>query len=342
MTFCVKCGAENVETVDGLCLQCFLNGRKLITMPHHVDLMRCANCEEYSIGDQWVKMSENEAVDEIALTTVMIIPEGRIVSVGTMVEKQEEKTFVVHVQADVDVSGVIASDEDSTIVRLKNTVCKRCSRQLGSYYEAIMQIRTGEKTLDDDLRDEVVRWVRDTVELQSKKNRSLFITKVQEVPGGVDIYLSSISLGKTLTRDLSEMYGAEVKESESLVGVSSDGQEVYRVTFLIRLPLYHVGDVILFKDKPYRLNSVNKNGGKMTDLNTFRETSIKKFELQTVKVLFKAKEVKEATVVSSSPKEIQVLHPTSYLTKDVRIPEGAEIGETVKVVDIDDELFYVP
>ena len=281
-------------------------------------------------------------MEDIALTSLSVIPEGRVVSVGVMTDKQEDKTFVVHVQADVDVSGVIATDEDSVIVRLKNTVCKRCSRQRGSYYESIMQVRTGEKTLDDDLRDEVVRYVTTSVETQSKTNRSLFISKVQEVPGGVDIYLSSISLGKTLTRDLSESYGAEVKESSSLVGVSSDGQEVYRVTFLLRLPMYHVGDVILFKDRPYKLTAVNKNGGKMVDLYNFRETSIKKFELLTIKILFKAKDIREATVVSSSPKEIQVLHPTTYVTKDVRIPDDVEVGETVGVVDYEDDLLFVP
>ena len=132
------------------------------------------------------------------------------------------------------------------------------------------------------------------------------------------------------------------KESSSLVGVSSDGQEVYRVTFLLRLPMYHVGDILLFNDRPYKLLAVNKNGGKMVDLYDFRETSIKKFELLTVKVLFKEKDVKEATVVSSSPKEIQVLHPTSFITKDVRIPEDAEIGETVRVVEIEEDLLYVP
>ena len=340
--FCVKCGEEDVETVNGLCLKCFLDGRKLISMPHHVDLMRCANCEEFSIDDQWVRKDLDQAVEDIALTSLSVIPEGRVVSVGVMTDKQEDKTFVVHVQADVDVSGVIATDEDSVIVRLKNTVCKRCSRQLGSYYESIMQVRTGEKTLDDDLRDEVVRYVTTSVETQSKTNRSLFISKVQEVPGGVDIYLSSISLGKTLTRDLSESYGAEVKESSSLVGVSSDGQEVYRVTFLLRLPMYHVGDVILFKDRPYKLTAVNKNGGKMVDLYNFRETSIKKFELLTIKILFKAKDIREATVVSSSPKEIQVLHPTTYVTKDVRIPDDVEVGETVGVVDYEDDLLFVP
>ena len=340
--FCVKCGAEGVETVDGLCLECFLDGRKLISMPHHVDLMRCANCGEYAFGDQWLKKDEKDAVEDTALDSVGVIPEGRIVSVGTFIEKQEEKTFVVHVQADVDVGGMVTSDEDSTIVRLKNTVCKRCSRQLGSYYESIIQVRSGTKELEDDIRDEIVRRVRDTVEMQSKTNRSLFISKVQEVPGGVDIYLSSTSLGKSLTRELSDAYAAEVKESASLMGVSSDGQEIYRVTFLLRLPAYHAGDVVLFRDRPCKLVSLSRGGGKVMDLRDFRETSVKRFELPSMKVLCRANETREATVVSISEGEIQILHPSNYSTCDVRVPADADIGDTVKVIETEDELLFVP
>lgn len=340
--FCVKCGAENTETINGLCLDCFLNGRKLISMPHHVDLFRCANCEEFSIRDNWVKRTQDEAITQVALNTLAIIPEAKLVSVGTMIETQEDKTFVVHVQADLEIGGEMVTDESSVIVRLKNAVCKRCSRQLGSYYEAILQIRSGEKNLSDELRDEVVRWITASVESQSKTNRQLFITKVQQVPGGVDIYISSISLGKALTRELSDIYGAEIKESSSLVGVSSDGQEVYRVTFLIRMPAYHVGDIILYNERPYKLNSVGKTGGKAIDIATFRETSIKRSELMEVKIIAKASELPEVTVVSRSESEIQVLHPRNYSTLDVRIPKGADIGDTVKVVEIEEELFFVP
>lgn len=340
--FCVKCGKEDVETIDGLCRECYLEGRKFISLPHHVDLMRCTSCEEYFLNDQWLRRTEDEAVEGAALGSLTAMPDARAISVGTMVEKQEDRTFLVHVQADIDVLGHTVTDEDSTIVRLKNTVCKKCSRQLGSYYEAIVQIRSGGKSLSNELRDEVVCWITSYVENQSRTNRFLFITKMQEVQGGVDIYLSSISLGKTLERELSEMYGADTKESASLVGVSNDGQEVHRVTFLIRLPLYHIGDIIQFGEGPFLLTALNKNGGKMTDLRTFRKTSIKKFELLTVKVMVKAKDVKDAIVVSKSQKEIQVLHPRNYFTVDLAIPGDAEIGDSARVADIDGELFFVP
>ncbi len=342
MSFCVKCGEEGVETVDGLCIRCFLDGRKLVVMPHHVDLIRCANCNEFMVADQWVRKNQDDAIIDIALSTAKLIPEARLISVGPMVERQDERTFVVHAQFDLDVGGIRVSDESSVIVRLKNGVCKRCSRQLGSYYESILQLRSGDMNLPVVLWDEVVRWVSRTVDDYAKNNRDLFITKIQKAIGGIDFYLSSTSMGKSLTKDLADRYGAEVKESSSLVGQTSDGQEMYRVTFLVRLPAYHVGDILHYNDKPYKLISVNKSGGRIMDLSTFRDMPIKRSELSDIRIMFKGSELSDAVVVSRSGDEIQVLHPRTYSTVDLRIPKGAEIGESVKVIEVEEELLFVP
>ncbi|MFA6710358.1 MAG: NMD3-related protein [Candidatus Methanomethylophilaceae archaeon] len=340
--FCVNCGIEGEETIDGLCLECFLKGKKLIRLPHHIDLFRCTNCEEYSVKDGWVQKDLNEAIEDAALTGLSAISEAKVVSVATMSERQDDKTFVVRVEADLDIGGRLITDNDSTIIRLKNTVCKRCSRQLGNYYEAIMQIRSGSKDLDDGLRDEIVRYVRNSVETQAKNNRHLFIGKVVEVAGGVDIYISSISMGRSLTKEISDLYGAESKESFSQAGTSSDGQDINRLTFLIRFPDYHTGDVVLFDKRPYKLTSLNKAGGKLLDLATFRETSVRKSDLSSLKVLAKKDQLLQAIVVSTSENEIQVMHPSNFSTIDLRIPEGAEISETVTVVGVEEEIFYVP
>ena len=225
---------------------------------------------------------------------------------------------------------------------MKNTVCKKCSRQLGNYYEATLQIRSGDKGLTDELRDETVRRVRDSVELQSKTNRGLFITKVQEVRGGVDIQLSSTSLARSLTKDLIEAYGAESQESASLVGQTSDGLDMYRLTFLVRLPSYHIGDILEMNGKPHLLSGLNKTGGRLTSLNDFRDTSARKNEIQAMKILAKVSDRKDAIVLTSTSTEVQVMHPTNYSTIDLRIPQDAEIGETVQVVQIEDVLYYVP
>jgi nonsense-mediated mRNA decay protein 3 len=332
---------EIEQTINGLCTECFLDGRKLVSLPHHVDVKVCANCGDVGYGEVWVTKPVPEAIDDAAAGSLEIIKEARAVSLEVSSMEQEPYTFFVTVDAALDINGVAAEDSAFTLVRLKNTVCKRCSRQLGNYYEAILQIRAPKDTPQRILREAQNR-VENLVDTQSVTNRQLFITKAEEVQGGIDIYLSSISLGKAATKDLSDTFCAETKEAAKLVGLTEEGQEMYRVTYLVRLPDFHAGDIILFEGRYFKLNRVSGNGAKVVDLMNFRERAIKRSDLPTLKVYARAGDLREAVVVNRGKGEVQVLDPSNYSTVDMNIPEDAEIGETVRVVEIDDALYYVP
>lgn len=342
--FCVKCGIDCDLQIDGLCMECFLNGRDLMHLPHHIDLQRCTNCEEFNINDRWITMSEADAVQEIVYSHIGVIPEASVASVATRATPQDGRTYEIEVEADLDVRGFAVEAGGRTLVRIKNNVCKRCSRQLGNYYEATMQIRSGGRNLPDDMRDEVVRRVRDSVELQSKSNRQLFITRVQQVQGGVDIMLSSISLARSLAKDLVDSYGAESKESASLVGMTSDGVDMYRMTYLVRLPAYHVGDVLEHRGAPCKLVALNKTGGRLVSLVDFREATVRRGEVQDMRILVKERDLKEALILSRSANEVQVMHPTNYSAVDLRIPQDADAieGGEARIAQIDDDIYYYP
>lgn len=342
MNFCVKCGAECEESIDGLCIDCWLAGRKLIDLPHHVDLHVCTNCHEYDIAGRWVRKDPDIAIQDAAVDSLMAVKGADVVGVSTTMEEQDPRTYVVGVHAECDVMGYPSEGEASTIVRIKNTVCRRCSRQLGSYYEAILQIRTASGKLSDEMKEATLAMTENSVARQAANNRQLFITKMELVAGGVDVYLSSIALGKSLARELAEAFCAETKESPKLVGQTTDGQDMYRLTYLVRLPDYKVGDVVVFQGKHCKLTRVNGNGGRLTDLRDFRDRAVRRADMVDVKLYERSSDLREATVVSTSGSEIQVLSPSNYSTVDLRVPEGAEIGETVKVVTIDDALYYVP
>ena len=342
MSFCVKCGRDCTESLNGLCIDCWLDGRKLTHLPHHVDLDVCTNCGEFSIGNRWVAKTWDQAATDAAVDALGVLPDAKVVAVETYCENQDPYVFVVTVNCECDVLGYAAEDQSSTIVRIKNTVCTRCSRKLGSYYEAILQIRTGAKELTPEMREEVLARVEGSVLRQAAHNRSLFITKMELVTGGVDVYLSSMSLGKNLTRELSDIYCAETKESPKLVGQTSDGQDMYRITYLVRLPAYHVGDVVIHNGRHCKLLKVSGSGGKVMDLMDFRETSVRKTEMPDLRVYEAAGDLREATVINRSDGEIQVMHPDNYSTVDLRVPEGFEAGETVRIVSVDDVLYIVP
>ena len=342
MNFCVKCGEECEESIDGLCISCWLDGRRLVDLPHHVDLHVCANCGEYDYGGRWVRRDPMVAIQDAAADAVMIVKGADVTSISTSVEEQDPRTFVVTVHAGCDVMGYPADGEASTIVRVKNTVCRRCSRQLGSYYEAILQIRSASGKLEDAMREEALAMTENSVARQAATNRQLFITKMELVPGGVDVYLSSISLGKAITKELGDAFCAETKESPKLVGQTTDGQDMYRLTYLVRLPDFKVGDVVTFQGGYYLLSRLNGTGGKIVNLADFRERSVRRSDMTSVKLYERSEDLREATVVSTSGSEIQVLDPSNYSTVDLRVPEGVEIGDSVRVVSIDDVLYMVP
>ncbi len=343
MNFCVRCGKDCETTIDGLCTECFLDGRRIIRLPHHVDMEVCANCGEIRQRDSWVRKDIRIAAEDAAAASILAIPEARVISVGTRSVQQDPSNYAVTVDVIADISGFESSAEDITTVRVKNTVCKKCSRQLGSYYESILQLRTGGKDdMPAGLKKEVAYRVERTVGEQSRTNRQLFISKIGEVQGGVDIYLSSIALGRQISKEMGDYYGAETKESASLVGVNATGEEVYRVTYMVRIPEYHLGDAIEFEGRMYKLSSLSKTGGRATDLLTFRERTIRRSDLLSVRILVKYEDISDAPVVSVGNGEIQVLDPRNYRTVDLRVPEGTEPGETVPVADIDGVLYYMP
>lgn len=342
MRFCVKCGKDCNDIINGLCIDCFLEGRQLVTVPHHVDLQVCTNCGEYRLRDEWLPMDKMKIIEDIAIEQLSIIREARVIEVGAAVEEQDPSNYLVHMQALLDVSDVQVEAEATVIVRIKNTVCKRCSRVLGSYYESILQIRTCCKDLPSDLKDEVLARIENYVDFQAKTNRDIFISKMELVTGGVDVYLSSIQLGKALAKTLVDSYSAETKEASKLVGQTRDGQEMYRLTYLVRLPDFHVGDVVSYDKRNYLLSKVSNAGGRITDLSTFKDRSIKRIEMNDLKVLIKAKDLTEANVISRSGREIQILNPRTFETTDMVIPEGSWAGETVKVADIEGTLYYIP
>ena len=339
--FCVKCGKEE-ETFNGLCIDCFLDGKQLITLPVHIDLERCANCEEFRINGQWVKETTATAAEDAAIPKISAIDGLRIIDVGATAEELDERNF--HVTADVngELCGRVVTATADAVVRMKNNVCRKCSRQLGNYYEATLQIRSGSKELSDLLRDETVRYVRDRIENISSMNRQIFLTKVEEVQGGVDMLLSSISLAKSLAKELSDTYGAETKESSKLVGKTTDGSDMYRMTYLVRMPEYHLNDVVIFEENVYKLSGITKGGGKLTRLGDFHVSSIRRSQMADIKVHTPNDRLMEATVISRSAGEVQILHPINYSTVDIRIPGDADTGDSVKVADIDGTLFFVP
>ncbi len=340
--FCVECGVSTDHTVNGLCMDCFLRDRTLVTLPDHVDLFVCTSCGQFLWRGEYQSMSPEKAISLAAKTALTTIKEAKPVRCDTDIAPRDEYNYSVTLRCKLAISDFETDALAFTIVRVKNTVCKICSRRTGNYYESILQVRTSAKEIPPELMDEVLARVEKLVDDAGLTNPNAFITKMELVPGGVDVYLSMIALGREICKTLSDQYCAETDDSSKLVGQTRDGIDMYRVSYLVRLPEFHVGDIVRYGKKYYLLTRVSSAGGKIKSLNNFSDMTIRRPNMPELKVYAKSSELEVADVISRSDGEIQVLDPRDYSTKELLVPKNAVIGDTVNMVRIEDVLYYVP
>jgi nonsense-mediated mRNA decay protein 3 len=339
--FCVRCGREG-STYESLCVECFLENTRFTSISDHVDLLTCYHCREYQIKNRWKRISLDEAIREVAVDAIVVRRGSEIVHSRLEVAEADPRNFHVRMFLDIEHGNLKVKEELHTIVRLKNTVCPRCSKIMGNYYESIIQIRGRERKLSEGQKERIYAALRKRVDEAQDENREMFISKLEEVPGGFDAYLSSISLAKSISKELGDRFGGEVKESSTLV-TQKDGKDVYRVTYLVRLPSYLRGEVVSFKGTPHLVISIASNTTKLLNLKTNEPINMPNAELYEVRVIAHKDEILDAVVLSETAKELQIMHPMNFSTIEVRKPQGFKHdGDTVKVIIYEEETYLVP
>jgi len=126
-------------------------------------------------------------------------------------------------------------DSAQVIVAVKPTTCAVCSLMHAGHYEAILQVR-GEKKIPADKLDKIRRALMSYADKMMKDDRKIFISKIEEKPEGLDFYLSSISLARSMAYILKNNFKAKVIETAKLIGQDRGGKQKFRVSVLARLP----------------------------------------------------------------------------------------------------------
>jgi nonsense-mediated mRNA decay protein 3 len=340
--FCVECGKEGA-TYESLCAQCFLSRNRFTEIAEHIDLTRCAHCLEFIIDGKWRPFgSVEDAAADIAVRSVKVRSGSIIKSVEVVVNPLDRSNFEVSMEMTLQMEDLVKTENLVTIVRVKGASCPKCSKIKGSYFESILQVRCRDRSLDRGDKERILEQIEDMVERAAFENRDLFISKIEELHGGFDVYLSSNNLGRSLSKELAAEYGAETKESSSLVG-KKDGKDVYRITFLVRLPAYQLHDIISLDGKLHLVEGISSTNTRLRKLSDHQHVTIQNRDLENVRVKGRESNIMEAVIVSESAGEIQVMHPITYGTVELRKPMDFEVkGDAVKVFSLDGELFLIP
>ncbi len=340
--FCVECGKEDPIFRDGTCINCYLKTHKFSEGPSIIDLTVCVNCDSYKFKNTWTADLFDDILRRTIRNTFDISKELKNVEITTECKKKQET-----VDCKLIISGFLddmeVSEEHNVTIRIKRAVCDVCSRQSGGYYEAIVQIRPDRTKLSREEIDDLGSTVRNLVEqIRSNGNRTLFITDEDEKHGGLDFFLSDKNSAQVIAKKIQDQYGGEIKQSSKNAGMK-DSKQIYRMTYLIRLPAYRKDDFISYKKSFYLVLSIHSNRVRMISLDKWDEVAVDIKELEKTKIMGGKNLIKEMIFVSQSKKEVQLMNPGNYKTFELKKPKEIHYKSTmVPTVKIDDDVFLLP
>jgi len=302
----------------------------------------CPRCSSYKYKNTWVQESFDDILKRYIKEAFTVNPELKHVEIQTQCKEQERILACM-----VFISGSL---EDQTIteqhpltVRIRHNTCEICSREAGGYYEAILQIRAEQRTFTNT----ELKTLRSAVEtmvgqFQESGKRGLFITDINEKREGLDFFLSEKGTALSIAKKIQEQFGGNFKKSASSAGMK-DSRQVYRMTYLVRIPAYRKGDFFLFDNSFFSIVSLHTNKVRALELSTWTEKVIDGKDIQPSRIYGGKELIREMIVVSQSKNEIQLMNPKTYTTVEIRKPKTASVDTPmVKTVKLDGYLFLVP
>ena len=340
--FCVECGKEKEIYKNGECIECYVKSHSFTEAPEIIHLPICTNCGSFKYKNTWTDQLLNEVIIRIVKSTFKIKKELKKIDINPVCkETQKGYDCVVYISGFIDKTEV--TEKHNLEVRLKKTVCDVCSKRFGGYHEAIIQIRTNDRKLSNEEKENIIQNViNQTQNMQSKGNRSLFITDIKKEHGGITFFISDNQAAETILKKIEGEYGGNTKKSSKNVGMK-DSKQIYRMTYLLRLPNYKKDDYIKFENNYYKINSVNSNNVKLLNLSNWEEESVSPKKLESIKTLADKEKIKEMIIVSQTKDEIQLMDTETYNTIQIKKPKKIELKyDKINVINIKNQFFLIP
>ncbi|MGQ4556492.1 NMD3-related protein [Halobellus sp. GM3] len=350
--FCPRCGdpvPERAEPLPGaprerdavLCDDCYFEDFDLVDAPERLEVRVCSQCGAVYEGNRWVDVGARDYTDvavEQVTEALGVHLNAENVRWGVEPEQVDENTIRMHCTFGGVVRDTYREERVTVPVHISKQTCQRCGRIAGGYYASIVQIRADERNPTPEEEQRAVEIAESYVaKREATGARDAFITEIKETDDGTDIKISTNQLGGGAAKRIVRALGGHVEEYPTLVTEDSDGNEVYRVTYAVRLPKYTPGDVIDLEDGdgPVLVRSVRGNlkGVRLATGDPY-EADFEEGETPEARRLGTVDDASETTVVTVEDEyAIQVLDPETYEAKTIARPSYVDAdAQTVPVL----------
>ena len=323
-------GADGQRDPDSvLCDACYFDEFDLVDAPDRVHVRVCARCGAVHRGNRWVDVGADDYTDiavEAVSEALGVHVDAGDVSWQVAPEQVDQTTIRMHCQFTGVIRGTHVTEEVVVPVKIGKETCKRCGKIAGGSFASVVQIRADERTPTSEELERAQEIAEAYVaEREETGDRDAFITEVGEVGEGLNMKISTNKLGQGIAQHVVRELGGTFSDSERLISEDGDGNELYRVTYAVRLSRYRPGEIIDPEDGdgPVLVKSVQGNlkGIRLASGEDY-EASFEDENAPDAERLGMVEDGVETTLVAVEDEHaVQVLDPDTYETKSIPRPD---------------------
>jgi nonsense-mediated mRNA decay protein 3 len=330
--FCPKCG-KPLET-DGFCPSCRAADTPWAECDTRVAATHCPSCGATKQVNTWTDTDREQAeiAPELARSAVHFHPDVKKRSIAVEVRDISPNRSRAYLTITGTLYGL--SMEKTCMVELvwHKEQCDRCNRITGSYYEGIVQVRAEERDLSPfELESAAAIATQIEESLIAGGERLSFISDTTVNRDGLDITVGSQHIGLMIVQAITAQFGGKYTTHPKLVG-EKNGRQLFRITYLVRLPRYQRHDVVKLKSTYVEVEQVDSRRVRVFDLSEGRSRSINEDEIQ--RRIGNARNAQPALVAYIAGGMMGILDPETGVTKEVQKKpwHAANVGENVQVL----------
>jgi nonsense-mediated mRNA decay protein 3 len=282
---CPICGAPS----KGVCPRCFLKKNPIRIVRQEY---RECECGLTFFKGRWFR-DKHEMVSDMAEKSILP-PADVKVFMKDAEYSMEKGELVVKAQYRVYYKGVGFEESQTWSVRPEKFKCGSCKKQGSGYFEAVLQVRAEGIELGLEPRE---------------------IASVEEVRGGIDVYLISDAYAQARVSTYISN-GLQVIRSSKL-HTKRAGKDIYRHFYSIKHPPFSPGDFIRVNDKIYRVIELGKTM-KLEDIQIKKPRSFRMSALKDAEFVAKSADIRSATVSEIRPDGAQIIDSFNQKTYEIR------------------------
>ncbi|SDA51199.1 nonsense-mediated mRNA decay protein 3 [Methanobrevibacter millerae] len=345
--FCIECGSENKQMVGEICIDCFLKEFEMIEIPKNINVEICSHCNSRLEEGKW---SDSFIPEEEIIYRAL----ERNIKINELVENEEINLEIDQIKGTIaecfvevvgDVYGVTIDETHDTSVRILKTVCPSCSKLQSGYYESVIQFRADNREIKSEEYDKADEIVARTLEKQAKTDKLAYCPQIAKLKEGYDYYIGSLKTGRKIAEALKDEFGGIIKESPRLISEDkSTGKGLYRIWISVRIPEFESKDIIEYENKLIQVTDIGKNRVVGLDIKTNKKHNIPLKNMESIKLVKKSSEIETTTIISMSPKIIQILDPSDFSAVDLEMNEefsDYNIGDEIKLIKIENYIYLI-